>query len=102
MAHREDNHLLATHQVLTGMKMPGAFFDKIASRNDWPCYAGALDYLRCGRRFGQIGEPHDEAAALLKRQQGFRGALMVGFQLLAFDLRETFEKQTYVTRAAPR
>jgi hypothetical protein len=43
MAHREDNHLLATHQVLTGMAIPGGIFDQIASRNDWPCYAAALD-----------------------------------------------------------
>lgn len=46
LAHREDNHLLATHQVLTGMKIPGGKFDQIASRNDWPCYAGALDLVR--------------------------------------------------------
>jgi hypothetical protein len=45
LAHREDNHLLATHQVLTGMKIPGGIFDQIASRNDWPCYAGTLDYF---------------------------------------------------------
>lgn len=46
LAHREDNHLLATHQVLTGMKIPGGKFDQIASRNDWPCYAGTLDQQR--------------------------------------------------------
>jgi hypothetical protein len=46
LAHREDNHLLATHQVLTGMKIPGGLFDQIASRNDWPSYAGALDYFK--------------------------------------------------------
>jgi hypothetical protein len=46
LAHREDNHLLATHQVLTGMKIPGGVFDQIASRNDWPCYAGTLDYFK--------------------------------------------------------
>lgn len=45
LAHREDNHLLATHQVLTGMAIPGGIFDQIASRNDWPCYAGAKDYF---------------------------------------------------------
>ncbi|MGH7224602.1 MAG: DUF1501 domain-containing protein, partial [Gemmataceae bacterium] len=27
MAHRENNHLVATHHVLTGYKQPGAFFD---------------------------------------------------------------------------
>ncbi|HEV3146892.1 MAG TPA: DUF1501 domain-containing protein, partial [Gemmataceae bacterium] len=45
LAHREDNHLLATHQVLTGMAIPNGIFDQVASRNDWPCYAGALDYF---------------------------------------------------------
>ena len=43
--HRDNNHLVATHHVLTGHQQPGAFFDKVASRDDWPCYAAALDYL---------------------------------------------------------
>jgi hypothetical protein len=46
LAHRENNHLVATHHVLTGAPQPGAFFDKIASRTDWPCYASTLDYVR--------------------------------------------------------
>jgi uncharacterized protein (DUF1501 family) len=46
MGHREYNHLVATHHVLTGHIQPGAFFDKIASRDDWPNYASALDFLR--------------------------------------------------------
>jgi hypothetical protein len=46
LSHRENNHLVATHHVLTGYQQPGAFFDKVASRDDWPSYAGALDYLR--------------------------------------------------------
>jgi hypothetical protein len=46
LSHRENNHLVATHHVLTGHPQPGAFFDKVASRDDWPCYAGALDHLR--------------------------------------------------------
>jgi Protein of unknown function (DUF1501) len=46
LAHRENNHLLATHQVLTGMAIPNGIFDQIASRNDWPCYSAALDYCR--------------------------------------------------------
>jgi hypothetical protein len=46
LAHRENNHLVATHHVLTGHQQPGAFFDKVASRDDWPCYSGALNYLR--------------------------------------------------------
>jgi hypothetical protein len=45
LAHREDNHLVATHHVLTGYQQPGAFFDKVASRDDWPCYSAALNYL---------------------------------------------------------
>src|SRR5437764_4353661 len=45
MAHRENNHLVATHHVLTGHPQPGAFFDKVASRDDWPSYASTLDYL---------------------------------------------------------
>jgi hypothetical protein len=46
LAHRENNHLVATHHVLTGHPQPGAFFDKVASRDDWPCYASTLNYLR--------------------------------------------------------
>jgi hypothetical protein len=46
MSHRENNHLVATHHVLTGHQQPGAFFDKVASRDDWPSYAGALNFLR--------------------------------------------------------
>lgn len=45
-AHRENNHLVATHHVLTGHQQPGAFFDKVASRDDWPSYSSALHYLR--------------------------------------------------------
>jgi hypothetical protein len=46
LAHQHTNHLNGTHQILTGHPQPGAFFDKIASRDDYPCYAGALDYIR--------------------------------------------------------
>jgi hypothetical protein len=46
LAHRENNHLVATHHLLTGHPQPGAFFDKVASRDDWPCYSSAVDYLR--------------------------------------------------------
>lgn len=46
LAHRENNHLVATHHVLTGHPQPGAFFDKVASRDDWPCYSSVLDHLR--------------------------------------------------------
>jgi uncharacterized protein (DUF1501 family) len=46
LAHRDNNHLVATHHVLTGHPQPGAFFDKVASRDDWPCYSSGLHYLR--------------------------------------------------------
>jgi Protein of unknown function (DUF1501) len=46
MAHHYTNHLNATHEILTGHSQPGAFFDKVASRDDYPCYAGALDAIR--------------------------------------------------------
>src|SRR5205814_5035462 len=46
LSHRDNNHLVATHHVLTGHPMPGAFFDKVASRDDWPCYSAAAACLR--------------------------------------------------------
>jgi len=46
LSHRDNNHLMSTHHVLTGVIQPGAFFDKVASRDDWPSYASALAYLR--------------------------------------------------------
>jgi hypothetical protein len=46
LSHPHTNHLNATHQILTGHPQPGAFFDKIASRDDYPCYAAALDTIR--------------------------------------------------------
>ncbi len=45
LAHRENNHLVATHHLLTGHPQPGAFFDKVASRDDWPCYSGTLHFF---------------------------------------------------------
>lgn len=46
MSHGNNNHLNATHMVLTGAPQPGAFFDKIASRDDYPNYAGSLDHFQ--------------------------------------------------------
>jgi hypothetical protein len=46
MAHGYTNHLNATHELLTGHPQPGAFFDKVASRDDYPCYAAAVDAIR--------------------------------------------------------
>jgi hypothetical protein len=45
LAHRENNHLVATHHLLTGNQQPGAFFDKVASRDDWPCYSSTLHFF---------------------------------------------------------
>ena len=41
-----NSSIALAHRLLTGMGQPGAFFDKIASRDDYPCYASALDYIR--------------------------------------------------------
>ena len=46
LSHRENNHLVATHHVLTGQMQPGAFFDKIASHDDYPNYAAGRAYFR--------------------------------------------------------
>ncbi len=46
LSHRDNNHLMSTHHVLTGHLQPGAFFDKIASRDDFPNYAGGVSYFR--------------------------------------------------------
>jgi hypothetical protein len=46
LSHKDNNHLMSTHHVLTGHVQPGGFFDKVASRDDWPCYSAALDYLQ--------------------------------------------------------
>ena len=46
MSHTNLNHLNATHWVLTGQPQPGFFFDKIATRDDYPCYSATLNYVR--------------------------------------------------------
>jgi len=46
LSHNDNNHLMSTHHVLTGTKQPGGFFDKIASRDDWPCYAAGCEFLQ--------------------------------------------------------
>jgi hypothetical protein len=46
LSHTDNNHLMSTHYVLTGEKQPGGFFDKVASRTDWPSYSSALAYLK--------------------------------------------------------
>ncbi len=50
LAHREHNHLLATHVALTGRPCPlprgGSDLDRVESRSDFPNFASALDYVR--------------------------------------------------------
>jgi Protein of unknown function (DUF1501) len=54
MSHPEGNHLVAVHRVLTGhpSNPRGANdLDRVASRDDFPCYAAVVDRVR-GRRDG--------------------------------------------------
>ncbi len=50
MAHKEHNHLLATHIALTGRPTPlprgGSDLDRVESRNDFPNFAAALDFVK--------------------------------------------------------
>lgn len=50
LAHREHNHLLATHVALTGRPTPlprgGSDLDRVESRSDFPNFAAALDFIR--------------------------------------------------------
>ena len=50
LAHPEHNHLLATHVALTGRPTPiprgGSDLDRVESRNDFPNFASALDFLK--------------------------------------------------------
>lgn len=50
LAHREHNHLLATHVALTGRPTPvprgGTDLDRVETRSDFPNYAAALDFIR--------------------------------------------------------
>ncbi|HEY2159644.1 MAG TPA: DUF1501 domain-containing protein, partial [Isosphaeraceae bacterium] len=48
MAHPEGNHLVAVHHVLTGRPSSprgASDLDRVASRDDFPCYAAVLDSL---------------------------------------------------------
>ena len=45
LAHRDDNHLGASHHAVTGTKQPNGRFDKPLSRDDFPCYAAGKSYL---------------------------------------------------------
>jgi hypothetical protein len=54
MSHPEGNHLVAVHRVLTGQpsRPRGATdLDRVASREDFPCYGAVVDHVR-GRADG--------------------------------------------------
>src|SRR5262249_10957604 len=49
MSHTEGNHLQAVHRVLTGhpsVARGASDLDRVASRDDFPCYAAVLDFVR--------------------------------------------------------
>src|SRR4051794_25538469 len=49
MSHPEGNHLVAVHRVLTGQPSNprgASDLDRVASRDDFPCYAAVLDRVR--------------------------------------------------------
>ena len=49
MSHPEGNHLVAVHRILTGHPSAprgASDLDRIASRDDFPCYAAVLDKVR--------------------------------------------------------
>jgi hypothetical protein len=49
MSHPEGNHLVAVHRVLTGHPSAprgASDLDRVASRDDFPCYGAALDRIR--------------------------------------------------------
>lgn len=49
MSHREGNHLVAVHHVLTGrpsFPRGASDLDRVASRDDFPCYSAVLDKVR--------------------------------------------------------
>lgn len=50
LAHREHNHLLATHVALTGRPTPvprgGSDLDRVETRNDFPNFASSYDFIR--------------------------------------------------------
>jgi len=54
MSHPEGNHLVAVHHILTGrpsFPRGASDLDRVASRDDFPCYAAVVDHL-WGRRKG--------------------------------------------------
>ncbi len=118
LAHREHNHLLATHVALTGRDTPlprgGSDLDRVESRNDFPNFAAALDYLQPrtdgiptgvslpnyliegpltwpGQHAGFLGSKHDPWQI-----QGDPNE--AGFQMKALSLREGVPQDRLVSR----
>lgn len=118
LAHREHNHLLATHVALTGRDTPlprgGSDLDRVESRNDFPNFAAALDFIRPrtdgiptgvslpnyliegpltwpGQHAGFLGSKHDPWQI-----QGDPNE--PGFRMQALSFREGVDQERIVTR----
>jgi hypothetical protein len=127
LSHTYTNHLNATHELLTGHAQPGAFFDKTASRDDYPCYAAGLNYTRPrgdgipsgvtlptflmegplvwpGQHAGFLGPRHDPWQIRQDpSRQGFRGdslSLPPGFSAQRMERREALLEQLHAERDA--
>ena len=72
--------------------------DQMSPRN----LHGVFDHFRDGRRLGEVGDPYDQAAAVLFREQGARCAGVVGFRSFSPNLRETIDDCAQMNRAASR
>ncbi len=59
-----------------------------------------LDHFGSGGGFGEIGDPDDQAAALLFGEQGTRGAGVIGFGGFGADLRERLDDGVDMLRAS--
>ncbi len=46
MTHKLPSHEHGTHYLLTGINQNPPGSTHMASRNDWPCYASGVDYVR--------------------------------------------------------
>ena len=71
LSHRGSNHLMSTHHVLIGTKKPAGCFAKVASRDDWPNYAGACEYLRMHQR--GLSSRQDISRASLRVESSVKG-----------------------------
>ena len=90
MSHGDNRHLSGTHNTLSGHVQPfrgDSNQDKSLNREDWPCYGGALEFLRPTQKFGmpsQVNLPNflNEGALVWPAQHaGFLGPKFDPMQL---------------------